>query len=95
MTIVRGKGSLPFWIQIPTTLLYLGMCILIKIYGDDKRYQLLFNKVIPYFVMGLMFPNMAMTNMNAYESEVIWAFCLCTIFTIFQIFSLLYGLEFK
>ena len=33
--------------------------------------------------------------MKAYDSEVIWAFCLSTIFTLFQMVSLLYGLRFK
>jgi hypothetical protein len=43
----------------------------------------------------MYFPNMAMSNLEAYDSEVIWAFCLSLIFTLFQMFSLLYGLQFK
>lgn len=95
MTIVRGKGSLPYWVQIPTTLFYGLMVLAVRMHGEDPKWRPRLSKAIPLFILGMFFPNMALTNMNAYESEVIWAFCLGTIFTLFQMFSLLYGLPFR
>jgi hypothetical protein len=36
MTLVKGKGSLPYWVQIPTIILYFIIAVLAKLYGDDK-----------------------------------------------------------
>jgi hypothetical protein len=83
MTIVRGKGSLPYWIQIPTTLMYGCLFVSVKLYGEHPQHQLMFNKVIPLFVLVMYLPNMAMSDMEAYDSEVVWAFCLSLIFTLF------------
>ena len=38
MTMVRGKGSLPYWVQIPTTLMYASMVICVRLYGHDPKY---------------------------------------------------------
>lgn len=95
MTIVRGKGSLPYWVQIPTMVLYTIMEILVRIFGNDINYYKFFNKAIPLFVLSMYFPTLLLTNMEAYDSEVIWGFCLTLIFTLFQMFSLLYSLKFK
>jgi hypothetical protein len=78
ITIIRGKGSLPFWVQIPTILLYVSMVILVKLYGSEKKHQPMFNKVIPLFVLILYYPSIMFTDLRAYDSEVIWAFCLGT-----------------
>jgi CDP-diglyceride synthetase len=95
MTLVRGKGSLPLCIQIPTCLGYTIMVVLAKVYGKQPKNHTIFNMAIPSFVLSMFFPNIAFTTKEAYESEVVWAFCLCTIFTLFQMFALLYGLKFK
>ena len=95
MTIVRGKGSLPYWVQISTTLLYAMMVVAVRVKGEDPKWRPVLSRAIPLFILGMFLPNMALTNMDAYESEVIWAFCLGTIFTLFQMFSLLYGLPFR
>jgi hypothetical protein len=83
LTLVRGKGSLPLWVQIPTCVAYFTMVLSAKVYGRDPKHHGFFNMVIPPFVLAMFFPNMALTTKEAYESEVVWAFCICTIFTLF------------
>ena len=95
ITIIRGKGSVPYWVQIPTVLSYGTFVVLVKLYGDNKKYQPIFNKYIPLFELGMYLPNIMFTNVSAYDNEVIWAFCLSTNYTLFQIFSLLFALPLK
>jgi hypothetical protein len=39
MSIVRGKGSLPYYVQIPTCFLYCLLSVLAKVYGDKLEHQ--------------------------------------------------------
>jgi hypothetical protein len=37
-TLIKGKGSITLWVQIPTIFLYFLMAVLAKLYGDDMKY---------------------------------------------------------
>ena len=52
----------------------------------------LFNKIIPFVVLGIFIPCLAFTNLEAYNSEVVWAFVLTEIFAIFLMCLSVYGL---
>jgi hypothetical protein len=75
-TIIRGGTGekINISVNIPSLLLYAFMVVLIKLYGNDKKYQPTFNKVIPLFVLVNLLPNIMFLNISDYESEVIWAF---------------------
>lgn len=59
------------------------MIIVIHIYGKDRKYRAKLSKYIPIFILLMFIPNLMMTSKDAHDSEVIWAFTLSTIFTLF------------
>jgi hypothetical protein len=38
VSIVKKIDSLPFWLMISTIICYVLMIVMVKLYGDDKKY---------------------------------------------------------
>ena len=68
------------------------MIIAIRVFGSNIKNIKVLNRIIPLFVLSMYLPTLAITNMEAYDSEVVWAFCLSLVFTLMQLCSLLFVL---
>ena len=90
--IKGGKSSLPIWLQCSTLGLYCMMSLASKIFDKELGHIKMLNRIIPVFVLSMYIPTLTMTSMEAYDSEVVWAFCLSLVFTLMQICSLLFML---
>ena len=68
------------------------MIIAIRVLDSNIQNIKVLNRIIPLFVLSMYLPTLAITNMEAYDSEVVWAFCLSLVFTLMQLCSLLFVL---
>ena len=91
-SLAKGNSSLPMWLQVTTLGLYFSMIIAIRVLDSNIQNIKVLNRIIPLFVLSMYLPTLAITNMEAYDSEVVWAFCLSLVFTLMQLCSLLFVL---
>jgi hypothetical protein len=88
-TYTFANSSIPVLVQIPCVCIGVSLMIMVKIFYSQKT---LFNQVIPICVLGMFVPIIASTNTDAYATEVIWAFILSLLFTIYIMFNIVLGL---
>jgi hypothetical protein len=91
-SLLKGKSALPLWLQGTTIGLYFLLSVASKLFDSNLKNIKIFNRLIPLFVLSMYLPTLLMTSMKAYDSEVVWAFCLSLVFTLMQLCSLLFVL---